>query len=345
MTDAAEVEMVHLAEAARRVVALGYAPSMTGDRIAKLAKTDPDWPIARHQEQRVGNRRKVPWEPVRAYFAARFAGRGSRPGPKGWARRKAEPTSTRPPSRRDRKPAPAAGRRIQKAPSRSSRNARGRVRAGTARGRTQKAPRPRSRSALPTRAHEESQRSNRWVQAEWVTLAEVARRAVTELGYPSMSRQRIWELANTDPGWPVPRARWRRVGRAWQVPWPPVWAYLGKRDTRPGQKGWPRSPRDPRSSKTEWVTLTEAAHRAVTELGYPSMSQQTIGRLASNDPAWPVPRTRWRRVGSGWQVPWPAVRAYLANRDTRPGPKGWPRSRRDPAAATRRGRPQAGIDQ
>jgi hypothetical protein len=262
VSDAAQVEMVHLAEVARRVVALGYAPSMTGCRVGRLAASDPAWPVASDQEQWIGHRRLVPWEPVRAYFAAR----DSRPGPKGWAR--------------------------------------------------------------PT---------------EWVTLAEVARRAVTDLGYVSMSRQAVWELATTDPDWPVPRARWRRVGHYWQVPWPPVRDYLTNRNHRRGPKSRPQSQRYPRSSAVELVTLTEAARRAVTELGYPSMSQQTLGKLARTDPDWPVPRAQWRRVGPYRQVPWPPVRDYLANRDTRQGPKGWPRSRRDPAAATRRRR-QAGTD-
>jgi hypothetical protein len=313
--------MVHLAEVARRVVALGYVPSMTGGRVGKLAATDPDWPITSAQEQRAGNRRLVPWDPVRDYFASRFAGRGSRPGPKGWARRKTEPKSTEPPSRRSipagRKPAPAAGRRIQQVPSRSSRN------------------------SLPIRANEAPQRSNRWAKAEWVTLAEVARRAVTELGYPSMSRQAVWELANTDQDWPVDRAQWRQVGRYWQVPWPPVRYYLAKRKGR-GALGKPWLHRHPRRSAVELVTLAEAARRAVTELGYPSMSGQTLGKLARTDPDWPVDRAQWQRVGPYWQVPWPTVRDYLANRDTRPGPKGRPRSRRHPAAAPRRRQRQTG---
>jgi hypothetical protein len=264
MNDAPEVEMVHLAEVARRVVALGYAPSMTGGRVGKLAATDPHWPITSAQERWAGNRRLVPWEPVRAYFAAR----DSRPGPKGWPR-----------------------------------------------------------------------------HTEWVTLAEVARRAVTKLGYPSMSRQAVWELASTDPDWPVPKPQWRRVGRYWQVPWPPVRDYLAKRNSRRGAKGQPWPRRHPRSSAVELVTLAEAARRAVAELGYPSMSGQTLGKLASTDPDWPVPKTQWRRVGPYWQVPWPPLRAYLAKRDTRPGPKGRPRSRRHPVAATRRRRRQARTDQ
>jgi hypothetical protein len=73
---------------------------------------------------------------------------------------------------------------------------------------------------------------------EQVTLAEIARRVVTELGYASMSPQRVAELADTDPAWPVPRAQWRRVGAYWQLPWPPVRDYFAARSTRPGPKGW-----------------------------------------------------------------------------------------------------------
>jgi hypothetical protein len=73
---------------------------------------------------------------------------------------------------------------------------------------------------------------------ERVTLAEIARRVVAELGYASMSPQRVAELADTDPDWPVPRAQWRRVGAYWQLPWPPVRAYFAARDPRPGPKGW-----------------------------------------------------------------------------------------------------------
>jgi hypothetical protein len=73
---------------------------------------------------------------------------------------------------------------------------------------------------------------------EQVTLAEIARRVV-QLGYAaSMSPQRVAELADTDPDWPVPRAQWRRVGAYWQLPWLPVQAYFASRDVRPGPKGW-----------------------------------------------------------------------------------------------------------
>jgi hypothetical protein len=80
---------------------------------------------------------------------------------------------------------------------------------------------------------------------EMVTLAEIARRVVAELGYASMSPQRVSQLAETDPAWPIPRSQWRRVGAYWQLPWPPVRAYFAARDTRPGPKGWSPHSADP----------------------------------------------------------------------------------------------------
>jgi excisionase family DNA binding protein len=44
------------------------------------------------------------------------------------------------------------------------------------------------------------------------------------------------------------------------------------------------------------------------------MTGQTLGKLARTDPHWPVDRAQWQRVGPYWQVPWPPLRAYLANR-------------------------------
>lgn len=74
---------------------------------------------------------------------------------------------------------------------------------------------------------------------EFLTLSEVAERVV-ELGLaPSMSRQRVKRLAETDPEWPVPEAEWRRIGRYWQIPWDErLSTYFAKRDRGPGPKGW-----------------------------------------------------------------------------------------------------------
>jgi hypothetical protein len=86
----------------------------------------------------------------------------------------------------------------------------------------------------------------------------------------------------------------------------------------------------------ELVTLTEIARRVVA-LGYArSMSAPRVAALARTDPAWPVPKAQWRSVGGYWQIPWPPVRDYFAARDTRSGPKGWPR----PATGDSSGRDQ-----
>lgn len=60
-----------------------------------------------------------------------------------------------------------------------------------------------------------------------VTLAEIARRA-------GLSKQRISQLARTDPDWPVPEAEWQRVGRYFFLPWPPVERYLDARTKEVG---------------------------------------------------------------------------------------------------------------
>lgn len=77
---------------------------------------------------------------------------------------------------------------------------------------------------------------------EWITPTEAARRVVA-LGYAaSMTRQRIYQLADTDPAWPAPRAQWREVGAYRLLPWGPVERYFKERDARPGPKGWSKPP-------------------------------------------------------------------------------------------------------
>lgn len=75
--------------------------------------------------------------------------------------------------------------------------------------------------------------------AEMVTPTEIARRVVSHGWATSLTRQRVMQLADTDPGWPVPRAEWKRVGRYWQIPWDErLQKYFSARDRRPGPKGW-----------------------------------------------------------------------------------------------------------
>ncbi|MFI5621794.1 hypothetical protein [Streptomyces sp. NPDC051567] len=77
--------------------------------------------------------------------------------------------------------------------------------------------------------------------AAFVTPTELARLVVKNGWAPSMTRQRISELADTDPNWPVPRTEWHRVGAYWQIPLDDRLAkYFSHRTPtpRPGPKGW-----------------------------------------------------------------------------------------------------------
>lgn len=75
---------------------------------------------------------------------------------------------------------------------------------------------------------------------EWITPTEAARRVVG-LGYAeTMTRQRIYQLADTDPAWPAARDTWRNVGNYKLLPWLKVEKYFKNRDTRSGPKGWAR---------------------------------------------------------------------------------------------------------
>ena len=71
---------------------------------------------------------------------------------------------------------------------------------------------------------------------EWVTPSDVARRVV-QLGiYKSFTRQRVMQLAQGDPAWPIPREQWRSLANMWLFPWPPVEDYLRARIARPGRR-------------------------------------------------------------------------------------------------------------
>ncbi|WP_405187313.1 MarR family transcriptional regulator (plasmid) [Streptomyces anulatus] len=64
-------------------------------------------------------------------------------------------------------------------------------------------------------------------QPEMVTLAEIARRV-------SLSKQRVSQLANGDPDFPVPKEQWQKVGRYYFLPWEPVKAYFDEREPQHG---------------------------------------------------------------------------------------------------------------
>jgi hypothetical protein len=62
----------------------------------------------------------------------------------------------------------------------------------------------------------------------------------------------------------------------------------------------------------QFVTFTDIARLAV-ELGYAtSLTRQGVRHLADTDPAWPVPREQWMKVGNAWVMPWAPVKRYLA---------------------------------
>lgn len=64
-------ELVTLAEIARRVVDLGYAETMSKERVSQLSKTDPDWPVPRDQWKKLGPYWQIPWPPIEEYFRNR----------------------------------------------------------------------------------------------------------------------------------------------------------------------------------------------------------------------------------------------------------------------------------
>lgn len=69
-------ELVTLAEIARRVVELGYAQTMSKERVSQLSKTDPDWPVPRSEWKKLGPYWQIPWPPVEEYFRNRKPVRG-----------------------------------------------------------------------------------------------------------------------------------------------------------------------------------------------------------------------------------------------------------------------------
>ncbi|MFJ2819126.1 hypothetical protein [Streptomyces sp. NPDC087294] len=75
--------------------------------------------------------------------------------------------------------------------------------------------------------------------ATYVTPTELARLVVVKGWATSMTRQRVMQLADTDPDWPVPRTEWTRVGNYWQIPLDDrLTTYFTHRTDRPGPKGW-----------------------------------------------------------------------------------------------------------
>lgn len=64
----------------------------------------------------------------------------------------------------------------------------------------------------------------------------------------------------------------------------------------------------------QMVTFTDIARLAV-ELGFTDhLTRQGVRKMAEDDPAWPVPKDQWLKIGNAWAMPWPPIRKYLAER-------------------------------
>lgn len=60
-----------------------------------------------------------------------------------------------------------------------------------------------------------------------------------------MTRQRVLQLVDDDPQWPVPREQWVKLGAYWLIEWEPVRAYFEKRVPVSGPAGWRQRPTEP----------------------------------------------------------------------------------------------------
>ncbi|WP_331738660.1 hypothetical protein [Embleya sp. NBC_00896] len=146
-------------------------------------------------------------------------------------------------------------------------------------------------------------------EPEWMPPADIARRAVDDGFIRSMSAERLYYLAHTDPDWPVPEEEWKDAGTAKLIPW----------DNR--LRGYFERRREP-----EWLTLTAIAERVV-EAGYATtMSRPRVSVIARTDPDWPVPEEEWKGVGRAKLIPWDdRLQKFWSTRQATDGPKGWSR--------------------
>ncbi|MFD5814386.1 hypothetical protein [Streptomyces sp. NPDC127038] len=68
----------------------------------------------------------------------------------------------------------------------------------------------------------------------------------------------------------------------------------------------------------EMVTFTEIAKRLNAGDYMPRpITRQGVRHIAETDPAWPVPRDRWMRIGNAWALPWKPVEEFFKARTTR----------------------------
>lgn len=82
------------------------------------------------------------------------------------------------------------------------------------------------------------------------------------------------------------------------------------------------------------VTFTEIAQRVNDRnLSPRPITRQGVRHIADTDPAWPVPRDRWLKIGNAWAMPWEPIEAFFQERQSRGrGPDLKPRKRAEPSA-------------
>lgn len=74
-----QLTMLTFAQAAERLVADEHVRSMTPEGLRKLARTDPEWPVAPGEYGVVAGARLLPYEHVVRYFQTRSKRKGRGP--------------------------------------------------------------------------------------------------------------------------------------------------------------------------------------------------------------------------------------------------------------------------
>ena len=131
---------------------------------------------------------------------------------------------------------------------------------------------------------------------QWFTFGETARRIDSSDALPSMSRQRLLRLAETDPKWPVHRSQWRYIGSVWLLPWEAVEAYFN--GVTSSDKTLTSSQGAPSLGDPEIVTFSTGADLLVSRGIVPRMTNEGV-RVASRGTGWPFGEGRPHRY---WQL-------------------------------------------
>lgn len=118
---------------------------------------------------------------------------------------------------------------------------------------------------------------------DWITATETARRVMSEGLARKMSRQRVMQLAESDPAWPLPRSEWRTIANMWLFPWTPVREFFVTRTVRQGQRSDLES-----GSQTRGHKLLAAAREAFGDGSFTRADLRGISTLSEPGVAWNV---------------------------------------------------------